>query len=490
MSDVAISARVALCVRGARSRGYHTAAVTNPLMQPAFVEKALATIKPQPYRDAFVALTARCAPQAFERLASSEHLGERVIWDPRGVDEDLGPAMAGAGVVVREVDAGGIPRFSRIPQRVKATFRGLIEHRDKGCEAAPPPAFMGGAAFATGVPRDAEWAWFSDEMFVLPRWRAALTKDGSFATWIVRVEELSDRAALLRELSSANDVIARSPTMRIYNCALRSREDVPRERWNTLVRKALSAIDAGSVSKLVPVRRSHFVLETPIDPVACVARAGTRYRTCTRFLVEREERAFVGATPERLVRVRGRDVETDALAGSLPRAADQDPEPLSLELLASEKNRREHQAVVDAIRAMLTPWCTSLEIPETPRVRVLPNLVHLWSPIRGRLRLRKHPLELVSLLHPTPAIAGTPREFAVDWLVRNELHGRGWFSGPVGWFDAGGDGAFVVGLRSMLVHKHDAWLYAGAGVVAGSDPDSEYDETTAKLSAMTAALGV
>ncbi|MFO0558924.1 MAG: isochorismate synthase [Polyangiales bacterium] len=464
--------------------------MTTPLMQPAFVEKALATLKPQPYRDAFIALTAKCEAQAFERLASTEHLGERVVWDPRGVAEDLGPAMAGAGVVVREVDAGGIPRFSRVASRVKAAFRGLIEHRDRGCERAPAPAFLGGAAFATGVVRDAEWSWFADEMFVLPRWRAALTDAGAFATWIIRVEELADKDALRRELSAANDVIARSPTMRIFNAKLASREDLSRERWSALVRSALSTIDAGTVSKLVPVRRSHLKLDSAIDPVACLARAGSKYRTCTRFLVEREERSFVGATPERLVRVKGRELETDALAGSLPRKPDEDPEPLARELLASDKNRREHQAVVDALRAMLEPLCDKLEIPAEPRVRVLPNLVHLWSPIHGHLKLRKHPLDLVALLHPTPAIAGTPREFAVDWLTRNEPHSRGWFSGPVGWFDAKGDGAFVVGLRSMLVHRSDAWLYAGAGVVAGSDPDAEYEETLAKLGAMTAALGV
>lgn len=459
-------------------------------MPRAFVEKALSTVKPQPYRDAFVALTARCEPHAFERLASSELLGERVVWDPRGVAENLGPAMAGAGVVVREIDTGGVARFSKVPPRVKATFRGLLEHRDAGCEKAPPPAFIGGASFATGVPRDAEWAWFADEMFVLPRWRVALTEDGAFATFVFRVQELSDHDALLREVAMANDVIARSPTMRIYNTALRSREDLSRERWSTLVRGALDAIERGSIRKLVPVRRSLLELETPIDPVACVSRAGGKYPTCTRFLIEREERAFVGATPERLVRVMGRDVETDALAGSLPRAPGQDPEPLCQALLASDKNRREHQAVVDAIGALLEPLCATLEIPSEPTVRVLPNLVHLWSPIRGRLRLRKQPLELVALLHPTPAIGGTPRELAVDWLVRNEPCSRGWFSGPVGWFDAGGDGAFVVALRSMLVHRNHAWLYAGAGVVAGSEPDAEYDETTAKLSAMTAALGI
>jgi isochorismate synthase len=227
-----------------------------------------------------------------------------------------------------------------------------------------------------------------------------------------------------------------------------------------------------------------------IDPVSCVARAGSRFRSCTRFMIERDERAFVGASPERLVRVMGRRIETDALAGSLPRGPDADPEALGRELLSSEKNLREHRAVVEAIRAMLAPLCDALEIPAEPSVRTLPNLVHLWTPIKGTLRARRHPLELVGVLHPTPAVAGTPRELAVDWLTRNEAHPRGWFTGPVGWFDARGDGAFVVGLRSMLLYRSQAWLYAGAGVVEGSEPDAEYDETDAKLGAMLYALGL
>ncbi|MBL8681857.1 MAG: isochorismate synthase [Myxococcales bacterium] len=464
-----------------------------PLMDPAFVERALASIRPVAYRDAFVALTSRCAPQAFERLASSDMLGERTIWDPRGVAEDLGPAMAGAGVALREINGGGTPRLSGLVPRAAAVFRGLIEFRDDGCEDAPPPAFMGGASFAPKIPTDVEWGWFGDDMFVLPRWRAALTSSGAFSTWVFTVEELADRAALLRELSTANDVIMRSPTMRIYSTNVRVREDLSRERWRALVEKAIQAVSgsaANSLRKLVPARRTHIEFESTIDPVACVARAGAKFRSCTRFMVEREERAFVGATPERLIRVKGREIETDALAGSLPRAADSVVDALSRELLASDKNRREHEAVVAAIRAALATVCESMDVPSAPTVRALPNLVHLWTPIRATLRSTLHPLDLVGLLHPTPAVAGTPRELAVQWLVRNEPHPRGWFTGPVGWFDARGDGAFVVGLRSMLLYRNHAWLYAGAGVVAGSDPDAEYEETSAKLTAMTAALGL
>ncbi len=462
-------------------------------MDPAFFERALASIRPVPYRDAFVALTSRCQPQAFERLVSSELLGERTIWDPRAVAEDVGPAMAGAGVAIREVNTGGMPRLSGLVPRAAAVFRGLIEFRDDRCEAAPPPAFIGGASFAPRVATDVEWGWFGDDMFVLPRWRVALTSAGAFSTWVFPVAELSDRAELLRELSTANDVIMRSPTMRITYATVRKREDLSRERWRALVERALEALadpSANSLKKLVPVRRTHIEFENTIDPVACVARAGAKFKSCTRFMIEREERAFVGATPERLIRVKGREIETDALAGSLPRAADSDVEALSKELLSSDKNRREHDAVVTAIRASLESVSASVKVPETPSVRVLPNLVHLWSPIRARLRSRLHPLDLVSLLHPTPAVAGTPRELAVDWLLRNEPHPRGWFTGPIGWFDARGDGAFVVGLRSMLLHRNHAWLYAGAGVVAGSDPDSEYEETAAKLSTMTTALGL
>ncbi len=464
--------------------------VNHALMDPAFAARAFASIGSRSYRDAFVALTARCSEQSFERLVGSDLLGERALWDVRGVAEDLGPSMAGAGVAALEFHGGGGPRFASVSSRAQALFRSMIEHRDHGCESAPPPAFLGGGAFATSGPRDPEWAWFSSELFVLPRWRVALTEQGAFATWVIPVADLAHPEALLEQLATANDVVERIPTMRIQDHAMVSRQDVERHAWRSLVEGALAAIDGGSFTKLVPARRTRVTMRSTIDPMSCLVRASRRFKSCARFLVEREGRSFLGASPERLVRVKGRRIETDGLAGSLPREPGADPEPLGRALLASEKNLREHRAVVDALRAALTPLSSSLSIPSAPQVRTLANLVHLWSPIAATLREPKHPLELLAMLHPTPAVAGTPRHLAVDWLVGNEPHPRGWFAGPVGWFDARGDGAFVVGLRSMLVHGHDAWLYAGAGVVQGSDPDAEYAETEAKLGAMLDALGL
>jgi salicylate biosynthesis isochorismate synthase len=485
LGGVAVDSRsVAPCVGGTPSP------VSYPLMDPAFAARAFAAIGSRAYRDAFVAITARCPEHSFERLVGSDLLGERTLWDVRGVDADLGPSMAGAGVAALEFHGGGGPRFASLSARAQGLFRTMIEHRDQGCEDAPPPAFVGGAAFATSGPRDPEWDWFASELFILPRWRVALTGQGAFATWIVPVADLAHREALLEELATANDVVSRIPTVRIQEHSLVSREDVERRDWRGLVESALSAIHAGAFSKLVPARRTHVTMRNAIDPMSCLSRASRRFKTCTRFLVEREGRAFVGASPERLVRVRGQRLETDGLAGSLPRGPTADPAALARELLASEKNLREHRAVVDALRAALAPLSSSLEVPASPQVRTLPNLVHLWSPITATLREKRHPLELLAMLHPTPAVAGTPRHLAVDWLVGNEPHPRGWFAGPVGWFDARGDGAFVVGLRSMLVHGHDAWLYAGAGVVRGSDPDAEYAETEAKLGAMLDALGL
>lgn len=460
------------------------------LLDPAFVNHALDSISIRPYRDSHVALTARCAPVSFEKLMCTDLLGHRFFWDPRGVEFDMGPSFIGAGVTSMEFDGGVTPRFTRVPERTNAIFRGLVEFRDEECQRAPSPAFVGGAAFSAGQRRETPWTWFTDELFVLPRWRVALTDEGAFATWTLKSEELADRKKLLTELGTANDILLRSPTLKITLPRLQSEEPLSPERWATLVNDAIKAIRGGSMRKLVPVRRTLLTLTQPIDPATVLARASAKYRECTRFWIEREDHSFVGASPERLIRVKADEIATDALAGSLPRSPDSDVEKLCNELRSHRKNKREHKEVVDSLRASLTPITSQLQISDTPTVRVLPNLVHLWTPISGRLKRADHPLSLVGLLHPTPAVAGSPKDEAIRWLIANEPVSRGWFSGPVGWFDARGDGAFVVALRSMMLCENQAWLYAGAGVVEGSDPDSEYVETDAKLNAMRTALGL
>lgn len=157
-------------------------------------------------------------------------------------------------------------------------------------------------------------------------------------------------------------------------------------------------------------------------------------------------------------------------------------------MMASAKEREEHQLVVNAILRALDPFCDSLRSASEPSVRELPNVLHMQTPIEGHLRESTHVLELVRALHPTPAVGGVPTSDAVRWIIENEALPRGWFSAPVGWADAAGDGEFVVALRSGLLRDGKAWVYAGAGIMADSDPDAEYVETELKMQALLGAL--
>lgn len=197
---------------------------------------------------------------------------------------------------------------------------------------------------------------------------------------------------------------------------------------------------------------------------------------------------FIGASPERLISIHNQDLMTDALAGSAPRgktpAEDAD---LANRLLASEKEKREHQVVIDFITQRLY----QLGIVPTllpPRLRQLSNIQHLWTPIQAKVPANVHALEIVAQLHPTPAVAGASRDIAMKEIRRYESFERGLYAGALGWVDYQGNSEFIVGIRSALIDGDRARLYAGAGIVAGSDPHKELAEIQLKLQALLKAL--
>src|SRR5690606_10290791 len=167
-----------------------------------------------------------------------------------------------------------------------------------------------------------------------------------------------------------------------------------------------------------------------------------------------------------------------------------DVEQAAERLLASAKDRAEHDCVVTTIQNVLRPLCAELHVPAEPSVRRLRHVLHLQTPIRGVLAEDVHLLELADRLHPTPAVGGVPTEQALDWIVRSEPAERGWYASPIGWVDAAGDGELLVALRSALIRGDRVHLYAGAGIVAASEASSEYAETEVKLAGMRTALGV
>jgi isochorismate synthase len=194
---------------------------------------------------------------------------------------------------------------------------------------------------------------------------------------------------------------------------------------------------------------------------------------------------LVAATPERLVRRDGDVVRCDALAGTISAGY----EGGAAALLASRKDRWEHDLVVRAIREALEGAGAIVDAPAEPAVRTLRHVLHLCTPFRATLRAPRHVLELAARLHPTPAVGGTPTPVAVDWITHREPAPRGWYASPVGWFDLDGNGELAVAIRSGVLAGNRAHLWTGAGIVAGSDPERELAETESKLRAMLGALG-
>jgi isochorismate synthase len=222
-----------------------------------------------------------------------------------------------------------------------------------------------------------------------------------------------------------------------------------------------------------------------------LAELDARHAECVRVLVRPPGGGtLIAATPERLVRLDGTSVQCDALAGSHVRLEGGDVMRADgAALLASGKDRREHALVVDAITSALRGLGAEVRVPSEPVVRALRQILHLHTPITATLPGARHLLEVAAALHPTPAVGGTPTRIATRWIADHEVP-RGWYASPVGWFDLDGNGELAVAIRSGVLAGERAHLWAGAGIVAGSDPDRELAETELKLRAMLGALGV
>ncbi|MBP1632238.1 MAG: isochorismate synthase, partial [Acidobacteria bacterium] len=235
-------------------------------------------------------------------------------------------------------------------------------------------------------------------------------------------------------------------------------------------------------------RALQVALDRPADPFDLVALLRERFPAAYAYGWQAGAAALVGASPELLVSRRGQRFACRPLAGSAPRGADPEADRrLGEALLASAKDRAEHAFVVEAITAALRPLVASLEVPDGPILDRLPGVQHLATPLAGTTTTRL--LALVEALHPTPAVAGVPRDEALAAIAAVEGFERGWYAGGVGWAEAGGDGEVALALRGALVGHDTATLYAGAGIVAGSDPDAEVAETDLKLGAMLGLFG-
>jgi menaquinone-specific isochorismate synthase len=255
--------------------------------------------------------------------------------------------------------------------------------------------------------------------------------------------------------------------------------------WEQTVISAVGRIKAGQLRKVVLARDLYATASEPIDIRILLARLAARAPGCFTFACA----GLVGATPELLIRREGRDVASLVLAGTMARGGSKaDDEALSAALLASAKNAEEHQYSVDSVRDLLTPLCTTLSVDPAPFLLQMADYQHLATSVTGELAADRSALALAASLHPTAAICGTPTQAALQLIRELEGMQRGRYSGPVGWVDGRGNGEWGIALRCGEIEGDRARLFAGCGIVAGSQAESELAETETKFRPMRRAL--
>jgi len=266
--------------------------------------------------------------------------------------------------------------------------------------------------------------------------------------------------------------------------------------WLKLVNKAKTYIHKQKLHKVVLTRHIQVQALHAFDPTLIMGHLAIRYPNCTHVAFDMnlevskpQNRVLVAASPEHLMIVRAGTVTCEALAGTVPRIlAHNSISKHNKALLYSPKSLQEHALVVGHIATILREYCTQVQVPDTPQIMNLRFVHHLQSLITGRLTNVHNLIDLVAHLHPTPAVGGVPTPEALQWLKNYEMHQRGWYTGVIGWMTPNGDGEFTVLLRCAILNGMQANLFAGAGIVAGSDPVAELEETELKLQTMLEVL--
>ena len=325
--------------------------------------------------------------------------------------------------------------------------------------------------------RDAAWTRFTGRSCLLPE--IELRRDGEQHVLAVHITAATDRPALaaaLRRASASADSCVVEPAL------VRQSDGNGEADWIRAVRAGLERIRAGAMRKIVLARTRRYSASGALDPVAVLSRLAARESRGFRFMIEAGAgHAFLGVTPERLFSRSGRIARSEAVAGTRPRGVDGVADRLLGEsLLASAKDRREHELVVERVREALAGCATSLRVDGEPRLLRLAYVQHLATRVQAELRAGIGDRELVRALHPTPAVAGAPVAEAIEALREFEPFDRGLYAGPVGVVSR--DGAEIaVAIRSARIDGDQLTAFAGAGIVEGSDPAEEWRETGHKL---------
>lgn len=401
-----------------------------------------------------------------------------------------GLAIAGAEVALQFTPSDSSTRFASAKAFIEETVANTLAVGDETLPFFGPHFFCGFTFF----PENEESAPFSASTVFVPLWQVAVQKGRCVAIANVLVEGDSNVESIAKRIWSANtkfhsinyeeNSVESEPATPLE--LLSSEEQGGESSFVESVQSALDLIERGKLEKIVIARALDLRANRPFHPLEILNTLRERYADCYAFSVANGKgQSFIGASPERFVAMKGGCVNIDILAGTASRGitASEDAK-LGSQLLNSEKDLLEHRFVFDSVRRRLKELGIDNEQECRPVLKKLQNVQHLHVDLESECFESIHLLDLVESLHPTPAVGGKPRDVAMVKIPELEPFDRGLYAGPIGWVNAKGEGEFFVAIRSALVDGDSARLFAGVGIVEGSIPEKEYEETNLKFKAL------
>lgn len=348
---------------------------------------------------------------------------------------------------------------------------------------------LGGMSFDPKKERTNLWKNYNPSKFTVPEYTLTKNNNKYYITTTMLVQSEDTTREIIAKLEKLEKQMLTNSVHLPSGATIIEKEEIKRGKWLESVHGAIDEIKSERAKKIVIAREMRLKLNKQAEISVMLKRLLKMQPTSYVFAFEKGEDCFIGATPERLVKIEGSELLSTCLAGTAPRGKTSlEDEKIRKEFLKDEKNLEEHRYVVQMIKNSIAPYCNNLVIPDKPTIYPLKDLQHLYTPVTATLKQGESIFDIIEKLHPTPALGGVPGEESLIFIRENEHLDRGWYGAPIGWLDARHNGEFAVGLRSGLIQGDEASLFAGGGIMRDSDPETEYEETNIKFLPMLSVM--
>jgi menaquinone-specific isochorismate synthase len=428
----------------------------------------------------------RVDPISFFNSGRERYLGERFYWkDP---SEEV--VLIGLGISKQIQSDQATDRFFHVEEEWKGFLQdSLIFNSYK--ENGLGPLMFGGFSFDPHKPKTTLWSKYADSLFHIPKFMLTIVEGQTFLTTNIVCTQNDDYTLFEKVNNERIQLLTSSKeNLEIKPAILLETKEISPQNWKQSVDDVVEDLKTGTLKKVVLARELRLLFDQRVKAEVILKNLYNQQRDSFIFVFESNGDCFIGATPERLVKKQGNDVFSTCLAGSIRRGkTEEEDKMLGQTLLNDEKNLIEHGYVVEMIKEALEESCEEIILPEKPQLMRIRDIQHLYTPVIGKCQKDASLLLLVERLHPTPALGGLPKEEAIEKIREVEELDRGFYAAPLGWCDYRGNGEFSVSIRSGLIQDKEVSLFAGCGVVANSDSESEYLETGLKFRPMLRALG-